>query len=107
MGQMGGKFRVASWELPVLILLLVAGLSCHKNPQKIEANSSVKHPTAASLVPAATALIVLMGMGDHLVGVSNYDDLADLHLAGLPRVGDYQSIDWERMGEIRPDILIL
>src|SRR5258708_36506004 len=63
-----------------------------------------KSPTIASLVPAATDLLVGMGAGDHLVAVSNYDQVADA--ASLPRVGDYQPIDWEKLAVIPPNILI-
>jgi ABC-type Fe3+-hydroxamate transport system substrate-binding protein len=107
MGQMGRKLSVASCELPVLILLLLADLTCQKSPARTAPNSTAKHPTVASLVPAATDLIVQMGLADHLVGISNYDDTAALGLTPLPRVGDYQNIDWERVNHIRPDILII
>jgi iron complex transport system substrate-binding protein len=63
------------------------------------------HPTIASLVPAATDLLAGMGAGDHLVAISNYDT-ARPETAGLPKVGDYQSIDWERLTTLRPDVLI-
>jgi len=63
-------------------------------------------PVVASLVPAATDLILCMGAGDHLAGISNFDTQRP-ELAGLPRVGDYQSVDWERLGVIRPQILII
>ena len=48
-----------------------------------------------------------MGLANHLVAISNYDDAIDLHLSHLPRAGDYQSIDWERLSQVRPDILII
>jgi iron complex transport system substrate-binding protein len=69
--------------------------------------ANAKDPTIASLVPAATDLIVSMGAGDHLVGVSNYDDTSRKELAHLPKIGDYQTIDWERLSSLKPNILIL
>ncbi len=63
--------------------------------------------TVASLVPAATDLIVGMGAADRLVAVSNFDTDQLEPIAGLPRVGDYENIDWERLQQLRPDILIL
>ncbi len=65
------------------------------------------NPKVASLVPAATDLIVGMGAGEHLVGVSNYDDTTRDELKHLPKIGDYQTIDWERLGALRPNILII
>jgi ABC-type Fe3+-hydroxamate transport system substrate-binding protein len=47
-----------------------------------------------------------MGAADHLVAVSNYD-LPRPETAGLPKVGDYQSVDWERLTTLRPDVLIV
>ncbi len=58
----------------------------------------------ASLVPAAADLIVGMGAADHLVAVSNYNTGPEV--AGLPRVGDYQTVDWEKLTVLRPDVLI-
>jgi iron complex transport system substrate-binding protein len=75
-----------------------------------EANDTTRpagavHPTAASFSPAAEDLIWSMGAGAHLVGVSNFD--ATPGLEKLPRVGDYQSIDWEKLIGLRPDLLIV
>jgi iron complex transport system substrate-binding protein len=60
----------------------------------------------ASLVPAATDILVGIGAADHLVAVSNYD-LPRPETAGLPKVGDYQSLDWERLTTLRPDVLVV
>jgi iron complex transport system substrate-binding protein len=47
-----------------------------------------------------------MGAADHLIAVSNFDfDRPDV--PKLPRVGDYQSTDWERLNELRPTIIIV
>ncbi|MCC6239183.1 MAG: ABC transporter substrate-binding protein [Phycisphaerales bacterium] len=61
--------------------------------------------TIASLVPAASQLILAMGAGDQLVATSNYD--ADPDITSLPRVGDYQTADWERIQQLRPDIMVI
>lgn len=62
--------------------------------------------TVASLVPAATDLILGIGARDHLVAVSNWD--ADRpEISGLPRVGDYRTVDWEAMIELRPSKMIV
>lgn len=47
-----------------------------------------------------------MGLGDHLVAVSNYC-YANPAAAGLPAVGDYQTTDWERLSTLRPDVLVV
>ncbi|MDB5357507.1 MAG: periplasmic binding protein [Phycisphaerales bacterium] len=68
------------------------------------AAAAVKDPRVVSLVPAATDLLIGMGCGDHLVAVSNYE--SDPRVANLPRVGDYQTTDWEKIIGLRPKFLI-
>ena len=65
-----------------------------------------RHPTVASVVPAATDMILNMGLSDHLVGVSNYEPKT-AELRDVPRVGDYHTVDWERLSVLRPDILVV
>ncbi|MGI8549780.1 MAG: ABC transporter substrate-binding protein [Dehalococcoidia bacterium] len=62
--------------------------------------------TVASLVPAATDLILAMNAGDELVAVSNYDP-AEVASRKLPRVGDYQTTDWETLAALRPTVMIM
>jgi iron complex transport system substrate-binding protein len=45
-----------------------------------------------------------MGAGDHLVAVSNFD--REPAAARLPRVGDYQTIDWEKLAQLHPNLII-
>jgi iron complex transport system substrate-binding protein len=62
--------------------------------------------TVASLVPAATDLILGMNARDHLVAISNWD--ADRpEIAALARVGDYRTIDWEKLAVLRPNLMIV
>ena len=51
-------------------------------------------------------MIIGMGARDHLVAVSNWDaERPDI--TGLPRVGDYRNVDWEKLATIRPDVMIV
>jgi iron complex transport system substrate-binding protein len=45
-----------------------------------------------------------MGAANHLVGVSNYD--LEPQVSQIRRVGDYLTTDWERIAELRPQIII-
>ena len=91
--------RAAQLALVGLLCGLIVG--CDRTEKhSVEAKS----PKVASLVPAATDLIVAMGAGDHLVGVSDYDH--DSAVAKLPRVGAYQTIDWEKLSLLHPNVLI-
>jgi ABC-type Fe3+-hydroxamate transport system substrate-binding protein len=62
-------------------------------------------PTVASLVPAATDILLDMGAGDHLVAVSNYDIPRD-GIRNLPKVGDYETVDWEQIATLRPELMV-
>lgn len=64
------------------------------------------HPTVASLVPSATDVILGAGLGDHLVAVSNWCR-ANPAAAGYPNVGDYQTTDWERLAQLKPDVMLV
>lgn len=50
--------------------------------------------------------MIAIGAADQLVGVSNYDDDRE-GTAGKPRIGDYQNIDWEKVSELRANVLLL
>jgi iron complex transport system substrate-binding protein len=74
--------------------------------QDPQPRAGVKRPAVASLVPAATDLIVGMGAQDHLVAVSYYDVERE-GTRGLPKVGDYQDFDWEQIARVRPDVMVV
>jgi iron complex transport system substrate-binding protein len=47
-----------------------------------------------------------MGAREHLVAISNWDPEQE-QTKSLPRVGDYREVDWEKLAQIRPTILIV
>jgi iron complex transport system substrate-binding protein len=92
---------IGHW-LVILVWSFVIPGGCDRPPAPVTGKS----PRIASLVPAATDLIVGMGAGEHLVAVSNQEvDRAEIRQ--LPRVGDYQTIDWEKLAQLRPDVMIV
>jgi iron complex transport system substrate-binding protein len=93
--------RFAIWS--ALALMFAAGACDRKGGAP---GRAVERPTVASLVPAATDLIIGMGAENHLVAVSTYD-VQRPETAGLPRVGDYQSLDWEQLSAIHPAVMVL
>src|SRR5579859_5083247 len=93
--------RAAQFMLVALVCTLIAA-SDRTSPKPPTAQK--KSPTIASLVPAAADLIVAMGAADQLVAVSNYN--LGPETADLPRIGDYQTVDWEKLTVLRPDVLI-
>ena len=60
----------------------------------------------ASVTPAGTDLVIGIGAGDRLVGVSNFDGDRE-GTAGKPRVGDYQNINWEKLAGLGANVLLL
>lgn len=88
----------------VALGLLLTAFACEREVPATAVATPKKAPTVASLVPAATDLIVGMAAADHLVAVSDYDVERE-GTRGLPRVGDYQSVDWERLRALRPTYL--
>jgi iron complex transport system substrate-binding protein len=60
----------------------------------------------ASITPAGTDLLIGMGTANDLVGVSNFDDERE-GTAGKPRIGDYQSIDWEKLSAVDANVLLV
>jgi iron complex transport system substrate-binding protein len=80
-----------------------ATVSCDRRPSS--ARNSAGHRKIASLVPAATDMLLGMGAGDHLVAVSNFETAPEVK--SLPRVGDYESTDWETLARLRPDAMIV
>jgi iron complex transport system substrate-binding protein len=122
MGQFcGGKVRECSGDKAVgfcgniyqrsqffRVILLLAGfmlVSCDREKAPVVV-SAAKHPTVASMVPAATDILISMGARDHLIAVSNYDT-TNPSVGDLPRVGDYQTTDWEKLGALKPDVIVI
>jgi len=91
-------------QTPMMILLavMVAMTGCGRSTSP----AITQGATIVSLSPAVTNLLVAMGLRDKIVGVSPYD--ADPQLSkSAPKVGDYQRIDWERLAQIKPGLLIV
>jgi iron complex transport system substrate-binding protein len=88
----------------VALCLPVLATGCKQAPPPKPAGSTATTPTIASLVPAATDLLVGMNAADHLIAVSNYD--LDPQISRLPKVGDYETIDWEKLASLHPNLLI-
>lgn len=90
----------------VVFVVLATLVGCDQGlptPAEPAAKSGVR---LASLSPAATDLLIAMNAGPRLIAVSNYDaDRKDVQ--ALPRVGDYQNIDWEKLAGLKPTAMIV
>jgi ABC-type Fe3+-hydroxamate transport system substrate-binding protein len=108
MGQHGIGRRILS--VFAALLALAGAWSCQRNsvssPAARPATQSSASIRVASLVPAATDLILGMNAADHLAAISNWDPQIP-QLDRLPRVGDYRTIDWEKIAQVKPDAMIV
>jgi iron complex transport system substrate-binding protein len=59
-----------------------------------------------SLVPSTTEMLFVMGAGDRVAGVSNYDQFPP-EVARLPRVGGLLDPNVERLLSLKPDLVIV
>lgn len=90
------------------LLLAAIGVGCEEGDQAaVPATqpSPRSEVRVASLVPAVTNMLLELGQRDLLVAVSNYD--TDERVAGLPRVGDLLTMDWEQLAAARPTHMVV
>src|SRR5436309_15836216 len=92
-------------QRPALLLLvfllntLIGAIGCDRSSSSASwpASAAPRPGTVASLVPAATEMLLGMdAAAGHLVAVSHFDTPRD-GTRDLPRVGEYQTTDWERL----------
>ena len=92
-----------------LALFIATGL-CHALTVTDDAGAQVTLAAPAqrviSLAPHITELIYAAGAGQKLVGAVSYSDYPPEALR-IPRVGDYQALDLERIAALKPDLIIL
>lgn len=89
--------------------LLALAIGCEKTPTAATTQGTQKNDAApariVSLSPAATDLLLAMGAEREIVGVSTFD--SDPRVANLPRLGDYENVDWERIQSLAPSVMIV
>jgi iron complex transport system substrate-binding protein len=83
-------------KLPaVLLACLLAGASMLAEPERIVSTS-----------PSITEVLFALGLGPHVVGVSNYCEYPP-QVKDLPKVGTYLRPDAERIARLKPDLVIV
>lgn len=95
---------------PLLALLLACG-AAHAEVRAVDdTGATVVLPSAAkrviSLGPHLTELTFAAGGGDAVVGVIRYSDFPAAARA-LPLVGDAHAIDFERIVQLKPDLVLV
>ncbi len=87
----------------MLLLMLPAACRHSQSAQAVKAG-----PRIVSTVPAATQILMQIGGGATLVGVSRFDKpLLPSSYRSLPVVGDYFNLDDELLLNLRPTVLII
>lgn len=84
-----------------VILALLVSIGCKPAPPA----TAPAQGAVASMSPAFTEMILAMGAGDRLAAVSNFEPRRAATDA-LPRVGDYRTVDWEKLSQIRPTLIL-
>ena len=58
-----------------------------------------------ALSPSITENLFAIGVGDRIIGTTTYSDFPDA-AKHIPIIGDYQSLDLERIAALKPDVII-
>jgi iron complex transport system substrate-binding protein len=107
---MKGRFSIVRPAAIAALVLLLASAGCRRSIAPTNAASpttaTAVHPTVASLAPSATSIVEGLGLSDHLVAVSAFDR-ARGNGANLPSAGDSESTDWELLGTLHPDKILI
>ncbi len=82
------------WSLAFTALLLTAPTQAEQSIKRI-----------ISLAPHATELAFAAGLGDKLVGVTDYSDYPEA-AKSIEKVANYQGIKLERIMALKPDLII-
>lgn len=89
--------------LPTLACaVLLSGCAPDADPTP---RSTTEGPRVVSLAPHLTELAFSAGAGERLVGVVEYSDFPEA-ARRIPRVGDAFNVDFERLGELAPDLIL-
>lgn len=97
-------FLISDFGFQIFFILLIVALpiGCRKAGR----GENVPHPRIISHSPSITRIIFDLGLGDNLVGVTNWCSLpAEGKYAKIPRIADVDGIRTERAIVARPDLI--
>jgi iron complex transport system substrate-binding protein len=99
-------------RIAALLLLAVLGLSgaahaadTHPGPRRLGPKREGKVRRVVTIAPSLTEMVLAMGAGDTLVGVSRFDE--DKAVAALPRVGGFVDPSVEAVIALKPDLVLV
>jgi iron complex transport system substrate-binding protein len=94
------------WPLLLFILIFVVVLVAVKPTSTIAIDKVNSPQRIISLAPNITEILFTLGLGEKVVGVSNYCDFPSAVLA-LPKVGGFVNPNLEAIIALQPDLVIL
>jgi iron complex transport system substrate-binding protein len=91
---------------PAVAALWIAGAlaAARAAPLHLGPPAPARAQRIVSLAPSLSELVLALGAGERLVGVTRFDD--DPRTAKLPRVGGYNDPEPETVLELRPDLVL-
>jgi iron complex transport system substrate-binding protein len=93
------------------LLVLIGAMSCGKKPKGAASSSGdaraeeVSPPRLVSTAPSITEILFGLGLGDHVVGVSDFCDYPP-EAARLPKVGGVVNPNVEAIIALEPDLVL-
>ena len=87
--------------------LVIGALVCAAaapGPQHLGPPAPAQVRRIVTLAPSLSELVLALGAGDRLVGVTRFDD--DPRTSGLPRVGGFNDPEPETVLKLRPDLVL-
>ena len=97
----------------VIIAILLSTVGCQEQKPAIATGDATPIATAEnepqriiSTVPSITEVLFELGLGDRVVGVSDFCNVPEA-ARSLPRTGGYLNPNYEAMLELKPDLVIV
>jgi iron complex transport system substrate-binding protein len=95
------------WTLLLTVALAHAvGARQVTDDEGLSVTVGAARPRIVSLSPGATALLFAAGAGGQIVGTSDFSDEPEA-AARIPRIGDSQRFDLERIAALHPDAVVV
>ena len=106
-----GRSKALGYFIFVLLTCLLNGIS--STALAFETHDDMGHTLTLSapaqriiaLSPSITENLFAIGVGERIVGTTTYSDFPSA-AKNIPIIGDYQSLDLERIAALKPDVIV-
>ena len=106
MKSLSGRNRFHLLIAGVILLLFFPSSGCRRGGTSSEPTEKTPPARIVSVVPSVTETLFALGLGDRVVGVSDYCKYPP-EANGLPKLGGLYNPNIERIVELRPDLAVL